>query len=84
MRYLKRMKSCVEAIRRRDHFLAILSHEMRNPLSAIVNAAHVLQRAAGNRALLGRAREVLEKQCLQMTRLLDDLLDIARVSEGKI
>ncbi len=72
------------AIRRRDHFLAILSHEMRNPLSAIVNAAHILQRAAGNRALLSRAREVLEKQCLQMTRLLDDLLDIARISEGKI
>lgn len=71
-------------IRRRDRFLAILSHELRNPLSAIVNAAQVLQRGVSSPKAMGRAREVIEKQSLQMTRLLDDLLDISRISEGKI
>lgn len=72
------------ALRRRDHFLAILSHEMRNPLSAIVNATRLLQRSGGDAHALGRAAEVLEHQSRQLTRLLDDLLDIARISEGKI
>lgn len=72
------------SLRRRDHFLAILSHEMRNPLSAIVNATQLLQRNAADKHALARAVEVLEHQSRQLTRLLDDLLDISRVSEGKI
>jgi two-component system CheB/CheR fusion protein len=80
----KRELELCRSLRRRDHFLAILSHELRNPLSAIVNAAQILQRGKSNPKSLGRAREVIEKQSLQMTRLLDDLLDISRISEGKI
>jgi PAS domain S-box-containing protein len=73
-----------EQDRRKDEFLAILSHELRSPLSPIRNALAVLQRSdpAGDQA--ERARVVIERQVSQMVRLVDDLLDVARVTQGKI
>jgi two-component system, chemotaxis family, CheB/CheR fusion protein len=73
-----------EAIRRRDEFLAMLSHELRNPLDAIANASMLLKRDEAPAPLLDSARDVLERQCWQMKRLLDDLLDVTRISQGKI
>jgi two-component system CheB/CheR fusion protein len=72
-----------EAVRRRDQFLAMLSHELRNPLSAIVNATQLLKRDAAAEPS-GRNVEVLERQAQQMTRLLDELLEAARVTQNKI
>jgi len=73
-----------EAVRRRDQFLAMLSHELRNPLGAILNATYVMDRnAAGDNATLA-ARQVVQRQARQMARLLDDLLDVSRVTQGKI
>jgi signal transduction histidine kinase/CheY-like chemotaxis protein len=73
-----------QALHRRDEFLAILSHELRNPLAAISNAASVLARGDLDQLTFSNARTVIERQCSQMTRLLADLLDVSRVTRGKI
>ena len=73
-----------EAARRRDQFLAILSHELRNPLGAMLNATRLLQRAGAEDPTLERACSIIERQSKQMARLLDDLLDVSRVTQGKI
>jgi two-component system CheB/CheR fusion protein len=72
-----------EAVRRRDQFLAMLSHELRNPLSAIVNSTGLLKRERAS-AREERHVEVLERQAQQMTRLLDELLEAGRVTQNKI
>jgi two-component system CheB/CheR fusion protein len=73
-----------QALHRRDEFLAILSHELRNPLAAISNAASVLARGDLDAVTFENARTVIERQCSQMTRLLADLLDVSRATRGKI
>lgn len=73
-----------EEVRRRDAFIAMLSHELRTPLAAIANAIQLIRKAADRPHLHSRAEEVLERQCRQMTRLIEDLLDISRISQGKI
>ena len=73
-----------EAVRRRDEFLATLSHELRNPLAAVTNASLVMRSAALTPGAFANAREIVDRQCRQMTRLLEDLLDVSRVSQGKI
>jgi two-component system CheB/CheR fusion protein len=72
-----------EAVRRRDQFLAMLSHELRNPLSAIVTAVSMV-RLAGVSDKQTRLVQVLDRQSKQMARLLDDLLDVSRVTQSKI
>ena len=72
------------AVRRRDEFLAMLAHELRNPLAAVQSAVDVMRGDSSCTPLSARAREVIERQGQQMARLLDDLLDIARVMRGKI
>ena len=74
----------VEAVRQRDHFLAMLSHELRNPLGAILSAACVAQRMPASTGPFDEALAVIERQARQMSSLLDDLLDISRVMRGKI
>ena len=70
--------------RRKDEFLAMLSHELRNPLSPILNAVHLL-RLQGDEGLLQReARNVIERQVGQMTRLIDDLLEVSRITTGRV
>ncbi len=72
------------AVRLRDEFLAMLSHELRNPLGAILNATQVMDRASADPATLRDAADVIRRQSKQMARLLDDLLDVARITQGKI
>ena len=73
-----------EADRRKDEFLAMLGHELRNPLAPMLHALHLLRLQKGDQAAAGRAREALEWQLRHMTRLVDDLLDVSRISRGQI
>ena len=70
--------------RRKNEFLAILGHELRNPLTPIRTAAHLMRRLAPVQPDLVRAQEIVERQVAQMTRLIDDLLDLSRITRGKI
>jgi two-component system CheB/CheR fusion protein len=83
---LKKAESNLQqAIRNRDHFLAMLSHELRNPLGAILNAAQLLdQTVALDDERRHAACQVVRRQSEQMRLLLDDLLDVARVTQNKI
>ncbi|WP_284617968.1 hybrid sensor histidine kinase/response regulator [Aquabacterium humicola] len=73
-----------EANRRKDEFLAMLSHELRNPLAPIANAVEVIRRIGGHDAKLRWATDITDRQVRQLTRLVDELLDVARISQGKI
>jgi PAS domain S-box-containing protein len=74
-----------EADRRKDEFLAMLSHELRNPLAPILNAVEILDRVGpGNEEFAARFRAIIARQVQHMKHLLDDLLDVSRVSQGKI
>jgi two-component system CheB/CheR fusion protein len=73
-----------ESDRRKDEFLAMLAHELRNPLAPIRNAAYLICEGAADNPLLARAAGVIERQVQHMTRLVDDLLDVARITSGKI
>jgi two-component system CheB/CheR fusion protein len=73
-----------EAASRRDQFLAMLSHELRNPLNAVLNATRYFQRSESDEEGRRRACLIIERQSRQMARLLDDLLDVSRVTQGKI
>ncbi len=73
-----------EADRRKDEFLAILSHELRNPLAPIRNSVYLLSRVDAGSPQAARARQVIERQSIHLTRLVDDLLDVTRISRGKI
>ncbi|MCL4814874.1 MAG: PAS domain S-box protein, partial [Vicinamibacteraceae bacterium] len=73
-----------EADRRKDEFLATLAHELRNPLAPIRYALAVMENAGGNVTLLERARLMMERHIAQMVRLIDDLLDVSRISRGKL
>jgi signal transduction histidine kinase/DNA-binding response OmpR family regulator len=73
-----------EAGRRKDEFLAMLSHELRNPLAPIRTALEVIRRIAPPDVKLSRALDIMVRQVRQMTRLIDELLDVARISQGKI
>jgi signal transduction histidine kinase len=73
-----------EADRRKDEFLATLAHELRNPLAPIRNGLQILRLAKGDAEAEERARAMIERQVQQMVRLIDDLLDLSRISRGKI
>jgi PAS domain S-box-containing protein len=72
-----------EADRRKDEFLATLAHELRNPLAPIRSGLHIL-RSARDAAQTATALEIMERQVAQMVRLVDDLLDVARITTGKV
>ena len=69
---------------RKNEFLAMLAHELRNPLAPIANAVQVLKMAANDPGTVDWAREVIGRQLSQLTRLVDDLLDLARITRGRI
>jgi signal transduction histidine kinase/CheY-like chemotaxis protein len=71
-----------ETNRRKDEFLATLAHELRNPLAPISNALHLLRRGGSGRE--AELQEMLERQVAQLVRLVDDLLEISRISGGRI
>jgi signal transduction histidine kinase/ActR/RegA family two-component response regulator len=73
-----------EADRRKDEFLATLAHELRNPLAPISNAASMLKRVPGDREVSERATAMIERQVVHLVRLIDDLLDMSRISRGKL
>lgn len=70
--------------RRKDEFLAMLAHELRNPLAPIAAAVEILQRADSNEATLQWGPAVIKRQVEHLTRIVDDLLDVSRLTQGKI
>jgi signal transduction histidine kinase/DNA-binding response OmpR family regulator len=70
--------------RRKDEFLAMLSHELRNPLGAITTAAQVLQLGTASDNHVERAGGVIARQSFQLSRMLDDLLEVSRVTTGRV
>jgi signal transduction histidine kinase len=70
------------AIRRKDEFLAILGHELRSPLAAIHNGIHLLSHQAHDTAAPQKLTAMIERQVHRMTRLVDDLLDVSRITHG--
>jgi signal transduction histidine kinase/CheY-like chemotaxis protein len=73
-----------ESDRRKSEFLAVLSHELRNPLAPISSAIHLLEHAPGDGEQARRAKAVIERQTRHLTRLVDDLLDLTRITKGKV
>jgi PAS domain S-box-containing protein len=73
-----------EADRRKDEFLASLSHELRNPLVPLRNALDELRRAGGDPLAAGRAYAIMERQLFHLVRLTDDLLDVSRITRNRI
>jgi len=74
----------IRANRVKDDFLAMLGHELRNPLAAIASATEILKRTGTTAGIAGQARAVIERQVRHLKRLVDDLLDAARVQAGKV
>jgi PAS domain S-box-containing protein len=77
-------KSLADLHRRKDEFLAMLSHELRNPLSPILNAMHLLRLRGGEDQIQQEARQVIERQVGQLTRIVDDLLEVSRITTGRV
>jgi signal transduction histidine kinase/CheY-like chemotaxis protein len=73
-----------ESDRRKGEFLAVLSHELRNPLGPIRNSLYVLERAPAGSEQAVRASQIIHRQTQHLTRLVDDLLDVTRISRGKV
>jgi PAS domain S-box-containing protein len=73
-----------EKDRRKDEFLAMLAHELRNPLAPIRNAISLLASQSPSPATLDRVHDILDRQASQLSRLVDDLLDVSRISRGQI
>jgi PAS domain S-box-containing protein len=73
-----------EADRHKDEFLAMLAHELRNPLAPISNALHIMKQRGVEAAVVQQVRDMAERQVQHLARLLDDLLDVSRISRGKI
>jgi signal transduction histidine kinase len=73
-----------EADRHKDEFLAMLAHELRNPLAPIRNAVHLMKLKPLGDPQLQLSRDIIERQLIQLSRLVDDLLDVSRITRGKI
>jgi len=70
--------------RRKDEFLAMLAHELRNPLAPLRTALEILRRRGADAAMARDARDMMERQLRQLVRLVDDLLDVSRITTGKL
>ncbi|MEO7578374.1 MAG: ATP-binding protein [Massilia sp.] len=82
---LKRLAAdLAEADRRKTEFLATLAHELRNPLAPLRSGLQVLRMAGGDHATVARVQDVMERQLDHMVELVDDLLDVARITRGQI
>src|SRR5260370_22079 len=80
----QRVHELAEGDRRKDEFLAMLAHELRNPLAPIRNALQILKTPSAGESLVIMAQEVMDRQTQQLTRLVEDLLDVSRITRGKI
>jgi PAS domain S-box-containing protein len=76
--------SLIDADRRKDEFLATLAHELRNPLAPIRNAVHLLKAGNPTEDNLRAAREIIDRQVHHMVRLVDDLMDVSRITIGQV
>lgn len=81
---LQAQEALREADRRKDEFIAALAHELRNPLAPVRNAAEMLARLSNTDARVERMIGVIQRQVTHMARLLDDLLDVARIARGQL
>ena len=79
-----RADQLAEADRRKDEFLAMLAHELRNPLAAIMTALGILERKPTEDAKESRMRSIIHRQTHHLARLVDDLLDVSRITRGKV
>lgn len=73
-----------EAARRKDEFISILGHELRNPLAAMQSGIELLRNSAAQQSKLPWARELLQRQLQHLKRLIDDLLDVSRITSGRV
>ena len=73
-----------ESNRRKDEFLAMLAHELRNPLAPVRNAVEIIRSPKADQGKIAWACDVMERQIHHMSHLLDDLLDVARITRGRI
>ena len=80
----KRADVLAEANRGKEEFMAMLSHELRNPLTPILNALGILNRLRTNDPVIQQAGGIIGRQVKQMVRMVDDLLDICRITKGKL
>jgi two-component system CheB/CheR fusion protein len=80
----QRAKALAESERHKNEFLAMLAHELRNPLAPILNAIHVMQVRGTPDPYLQWSRDVVLRQAQQLSRLVDDLLDVSRITRGKV
>ncbi len=80
----KKVEQLADADRRKDEFLAMLGHELRNPLAPVTTALQLMRLHRDEPQRVARARETIERQVEHMTRLIDDLLDVSRITRGKI
>jgi signal transduction histidine kinase len=83
-RVAERTEALEENDRRKDEFLATLAHELRNPLAPVRNAVQVLHMKVPSEPEMQWVRAIIERQVQQMTRLIDDLMDVSRIRQGKI
>ncbi len=83
-RYRRLNDELSDASRMKDEFLATLAHELRNPLAPIRNALRIQSLAVSDVAVISKTRELMERQVAQMVRLIDDLLDLSRLSRGLV
>jgi PAS domain S-box-containing protein len=79
-----RVAELAAADRHKDEFLAILAHELRNPLAPLRNAVQILRRSPGDAAVAAKARDLIDRQVHHMSRLVSDLLEAARAQNGRI
>src|SRR5262249_11695441 len=79
----QRARDLVRADQRKNEFLSVLAHELRNPLAPILNAVSVLRQLGGVQPEVRTATAVIERQALHALRLIEDLLDVASISLGK-
>ncbi|HEX3532171.1 MAG TPA: sensor histidine kinase [Thermoanaerobaculia bacterium] len=79
-----RAEALADSDRRKDEFLAMLAHELRNPLGAIANATYILAQTDLATPVTGRAVGVIQRQIQHLVRLVDDLLDVSRITRGKV
>src|SRR5580704_6689590 len=77
-------KALADLDHRKDEFLAMLSHELRNPLAPILNAAELLQRKEGGKIVQQKAQAIIVRQVGQLMHLVDDLMDVSRTITGRI
>ncbi|HEV3458212.1 MAG TPA: HAMP domain-containing sensor histidine kinase [Thermoanaerobaculia bacterium] len=79
-----RAEALAESDRRKDEFLAMLAHELRNPLGAVSTAAYILGQSRGLEPPVARSVAVIQRQSQHLARLVDDLLDVSRITRGKV